>query len=452
MNALLTYLIEASICMAVSLVFYRLVLSELTFFAMNRAILLTMLGFSLVIPVLSVDFYPIQTMLVREVTLPEFFVGDQTQSNSSAFQLDWLKIIGSIYMIGVLYTASRLILGFFQSLNLLREAKLFFYEGQFIAVHPRFTPASFFQYILLPKFHQEDEDQQRIILHESVHVSEKHSWDLLFVQMAKIVFWFNPLIYLFENSIREIHEFQADQGVTRTYTQTEYSRLLLRLLTAGRGWQFMNNFNQFQTKKRIIMMNKTKSDSNMRSRFLWAVPVMGLLFLMFSCDLAQVDEEIEGPVQNGEQAKAMGPADLAARIKDVGSDGNEIFDVVETQPKPPGGMAGWNSYLASNLNYPAQARQMGIEGTVIVVFVVNTDGSVSDVDILRGIGGGCDEEAIRVVENSPNWEAGSQRKRLVNTRMRLPIRFKLGNAEIDTQKSSEVTLDFPEKIEVPISN
>lgn len=199
-------------------------------------------------------------------------------------------------------------------------------------------------------------------------------------------------------------------------------------------------------------MNKTKSDSNMRSRFLWAVPVMGLLFLMFSCDLAQVDEEIEGPVQNGEQAKAMGPADLAARIKDVGSDGNEIFDVVETQPKPPGGMAGWNSYLASNLNYPAQARQMGIEGTVIVVFVVNTDGSVSDVDILRGIGGGCDEEAIRVVENSPNWEAGSQRKRLVNTRMRLPIRFKLGNAEIDTQKSSEVTLDFPEKIEVPISN
>ncbi|MBN3584674.1 energy transducer TonB [Algoriphagus aestuarii] len=197
----------------------------------------------------------------------------------------------------------------------------------------------------------------------------------------------------------------------------------------------MNNFNQFQTKKRIIMMNKTKSDSNLRSRFLWALPVMGLLFLMFSCDLAQVDEEIEGPVQNGEQAKAMGPTDLAARIKDVGSDGGEIFDVVENQPNPPGGMKGWNEYLMSNLTYPAQARQMGIEGTVIVVFVVNTNGSISNIDILRGIGGGCDEEAIRVVQNSPNWTPGYQKERAVNTRMRLPIRFKLSGSETSIQAS-----------------
>ncbi|MDR7132098.1 protein TonB [Algoriphagus sp. 4150] len=103
-----------------------------------------------------------------------------------------------------------------------------------------------------------------------------------------------------------------------------------------------------------------------------------------------------------------------------------IFDVVETQPNPPGGMSGWNKYLSDNLKYPTQARRMGIEGTVIVVFVVNTDGSIQDVDVLRGIGGGCDEEAIRVVKSAPNWEPGKQRGRPVRTRMRLPIRFKLG--------------------------
>ncbi len=426
MNTLLTYLLEASICMAVSLVFYRVVLSELTFFSMNRAVLLTMLGLSLILPALSVDFYPIQSGLMQEVLLPEFWVGDQVRTNQIGFQLNWLEILGIIYLIGVMYTASRLILGFFQSLNLLREANLFFYKNQYIAVHPHFIPASFFQYILLPKFHLDDQDQQRIILHESVHVSQKHSWDLLFVQMAKVVFWFNPLIYLFENSIREVHEFQADQGVTKSYSQTEYSRLLLRLLTAGRGWQFMNNFNQFQTKKRIIMMNKTKSESNLKTRFLWAVPVMGLLFLMFSCDLTQSEEEIEGPTQV-EKVNGIGPSDIAARINNVGKDGNEIFDVTEVQPKPPGGMDGWNSYLASNLSYPAQARRMGVEGTVIVVFVVNTDGSISDVDILRGIGGGADEEAMRVVKESPNWAPAEQRGKLVNSRLRLPIRFKLGN-------------------------
>ena len=104
---------------------------------------------------------------------------------------------------------------------------------------------------------------------------------------------------------------------------------------------------------------------------------------------------------------------------------DEIFDVVETQPNPPGGMAGWNQYLSKNLKYPTQARRMGIEGTVIVVFVINTDGSIQDVEVLRGIGGGCDEEAVKVVQEAPKWEPGKQRGRPVRTRMRLPIRFKL---------------------------
>ncbi|GAA0879534.1 energy transducer TonB [Algoriphagus jejuensis] len=105
---------------------------------------------------------------------------------------------------------------------------------------------------------------------------------------------------------------------------------------------------------------------------------------------------------------------------------DEIFDVVETQPNPPGGMSGWNQYLSKNLKYPTQARRMGIEGTVIVVFVINTDGSIQDVEVLRGIGGGCDEEAVKVVQEAPKWEPGKQRGRPVRTRMRLPIRFKLG--------------------------
>ena len=105
---------------------------------------------------------------------------------------------------------------------------------------------------------------------------------------------------------------------------------------------------------------------------------------------------------------------------------DEIFDVVETQPSPPGGMSAWNKYLSDNLKYPTQARRMGVEGSVIVVFVVNTDGSIQDVEVLRGIGGGCDEEAVRVVKGAPKWEPGKQRGRPVRTRMRLPIRFKLG--------------------------
>ena len=105
---------------------------------------------------------------------------------------------------------------------------------------------------------------------------------------------------------------------------------------------------------------------------------------------------------------------------------DEIFDVVENSPEFPGGMEAWNEYLRKNLKYPTQARRMGIEGTVYVVFVVNTDGTVQDVEVLRGIGGGCDEEALRVVKGAPKWTPGKQRGRPVRVRMRLPIRFKLG--------------------------
>lgn len=107
---------------------------------------------------------------------------------------------------------------------------------------------------------------------------------------------------------------------------------------------------------------------------------------------------------------------------------NDVFDVVETKPTPAGGMAGWNKYLSENLRYPEDAQEKGIAGTVIVAFVVNTDGTVSDVDILRGIGGGCDEEVYRIVKGSPNWTPGMAGGKPVRSRMRLPLRFKLAES------------------------
>ena len=104
----------------------------------------------------------------------------------------------------------------------------------------------------------------------------------------------------------------------------------------------------------------------------------------------------------------------------------EIFTIVEDQPEPKGGMGAFYEYVQKNLKYPAQARRMGIEGKVFVQFVVDTDGSINDVQAVKGIGAGCDEEAVRVLQNAPNWKPGKQRGRAVKVRMILPITFKLG--------------------------
>lgn len=161
----------------------------------------------------------------------------------------------------------------------------------------------------------------------------------------------------------------------------------------------------------------------LKFRSMALIPALGLMLLSTACEISP-EEELEGPTQV-EAKQSIGPSNLTARVNDVGKDGKEVFDVTEVQPLPPGGMQGWNAYLSSNLSYPSQAREMGIEGTVIVVFLVNSDGSVSNVEILRGIGAGCDAEALRVVENSPKWTPAQQKGQVVNSRMRLPVRFKL---------------------------
>jgi len=103
----------------------------------------------------------------------------------------------------------------------------------------------------------------------------------------------------------------------------------------------------------------------------------------------------------------------------------QIFTVVESMPGFPGGDAARIKYLNENIQYPQMARESGIQGRVFVTFVVEKDGSVTDVKVLRGIGGGCDEEAVRVIKNMPKWVPGKQRGKPVRVQFNMPILFKL---------------------------
>ena len=105
----------------------------------------------------------------------------------------------------------------------------------------------------------------------------------------------------------------------------------------------------------------------------------------------------------------------------------EVFTIVEQMPSFPGGDAKMYEYLGKNIKYPQIARETGIQGRVFVNFVVEPDGSVSNVKVLRGIGGGCDEEAMRVVKGMPKWSPGKQRGKTVRVSYTLPVVFKLQN-------------------------
>lgn len=139
-------------------------------------------------------------------------------------------------------------------------------------------------------------------------------------------------------------------------------------------------------------------------------------------DDVEVDDiEINAEVEQNEVIEEY----VAPEVVDEEVVEQEIFKIVEEMPSFPGGEAKLMEYVSKNIKYPQIARETGIQGRVFVNFVVEPDGSVSNVTVLRGIGGGCDEEAMRVVKNMPKWKPGKQRGKAVRVQYMLPVNFRL---------------------------
>lgn len=152
--------------------------------------------------------------------------------------------------------------------------------------------------------------------------------------------------------------------------------------------------------------------------------------------LPATTDELEKATSGAQTAEGTGDIDIIAppessqptvreKAVEVVPKTDEPFVVVEQQPAFPGGLDGLRNFLSKNLHYPRQAASAGVSGRVYVSFVVNTDGSLTDVQVLKGIGFGCDEEARRVVSNMPRWQPGKQSGRAVRVKFNLPISFSL---------------------------
>lgn len=413
MNYILNYLWEGSICSLLLFGFYRIFLAKLTFFHWNRAYLLLSMAIVFTIPIMSfqVDTSPdapvAGTLLYF---LPEFEVNASSKSPSTTVPV-LFHIVVWIYLIGVLVNLLRFFIGLSQIAGQIRSSEKHVHQEHILLINPDFKPSSFFHYIFLPEYLPENRDQLLIILHEQLHSGYFHTIDCLIFQLFRCVLWFHPIIKLVENSLYEVHEYQVDSEITKSHSKTEYSQLLVNFLWTG-GGKLVNNFNQFQIKNRIMMMAKTKSKSIEKIKFILMLPLMGLLIVLFSCE------------QQEELSPAPPPPPTEAS-PDPQPPPMEVYDVVENMPEPAGGMEGWNRYLAGSLEYPGEAKEKGITGTVYLTFVVDTEGSVQNVEIFKGVGAGIDEEAVKAVKNSPKWEPGTQDGQKVNVKMRLPIRFSI---------------------------
>ena len=193
-----------------------------------------------------------------------------------------------------------------------------------------------------------------------------------------------------------------------------YSSILINSTLQSHGFNLANSFHDGLIFKRLKAMRQQATKvSNWKLGLL--TTLCAILFVTFACS----EEKSESSEVKTSHSKSQ-PADEVVSVE-------EIFKVVEEQPSYDGGMDAFYKYVMSEMRYPKAARTSGIEGTVEVQFVIERDGSVSKVKALNSIGGGCDEEAVRVIKEASGFKAGSQRKRTVRTAMVMPVTFKLNS-------------------------
>ena len=352
--------------------------------------------------------------------LPEITVFGNATTEPTAYS--WvMMLLAGIYITGVIFLSMRTLMEIRKTGTILRHSKKTEIDGIRVCLaDTEQEPYSFFKWIYIYPDRHSAKEMKEILIHEQTHVRELHSADILLAQIAIIICWINPFAWLIRSEIRINHEYLADRKVIANgYDKKTYQYHLLGLEhTQLAAANLYNNFSVLPLKNRIKMLNRKRTRNIMRSKYLMFIPVAALLVLFSNCtntaDKTTTEEE---------------KAEVKFVPTEVKSDTiivqDEALDVVEVMPEFPGGNKAMMSYLAENIKYPKEAENAGMQGRVIVQFVVDTDGSIEDAKVVRAVDPLLDKEAIRVINAMPKWKPGMQDGKEVRVKYTVPIAFRL---------------------------
>lgn len=437
MNELGVFLYESGISLSVLYLFYWLLLRKETWFLLNRIILISTLLLSLAIPFIRITLtgnseqgsiiYVFSRYIMDPLVItPETAHAKQIQS------ISMLQIIYFIYFTGVIFFTIKLFVQFFQIFNLVKKygtRKLSGYK--IVPIDKDLSPFSFFNYIFINTDKKNNNELKKVLHHEGEHSARLHTIDIILFEIICIIQWFNPFIWLYKLSLREVHEYEADLRVIKNgENKLSYQKLILQQVFGNQFFQVAHYlFTNSLIKKRITMMTKIESKRRTIIKSLLILPIAAILVTIFSC--TQKDDLKQDIM---DENKSLEQTD---RFNDNLE--GEVFFIVEEMPKfsydTLENLKAFRKYVADNLTYPEEAAEKGIEGDVFVQFIVNKKGQVVNAVIMRSLDPLLDEEVLRVINSSPKWTPGKQRGHKVNVAYTMPVKFKLS----ETEKKGKIT-------------
>ena len=265
-----------------------------------------------------------------------------------------------------------------------------------------------------------------------MHAFQLHSIDLILIEVLVILFWFNPFIYWYRKSIREVHEYLADQAVVENgFDRVDYQKLLLKQVSDHRFIGLTSSFSYSLSKNRLKMLTMMKSKNSSKIRILLALPVIVIALFLFAnpVEMVKANNDLSNSFiskQDTTDVEIVKITSKGNQGEKVIIDGTEVYNIVEEMPKFQGEDAdAFRVYISQNLKYPKIAKDHGIQGKVFVSFIIDTKGDITNVKVVRGVDPSLDKEAIRVINSSPKWEPGKQDGKAVNVQYTFPIVFSL---------------------------
>ena len=415
---ILPYVIKSAMALALLYTCIIPLLEKETFHRLNRILILGCLIMSFAIPLVhfTSGTNPTVDMVRQAVQLPEVLINGDAKEQSV---WSWADIMTCIYIIGVVAIFTMTVV---QTVRLTRQLRQCEHitdnRGNTVVLTDCATsPFCLFHYIVMSRDDYAN-NRSYILTHEQEHIRLGHSIDLVVLQAATIIQWFNPFVWLIGKNLKAIHEFEVDEAVlNKGIDATQYQKFLVIKAVGNRLQPFANNLNKESLKRRIIMMNQKKSNRWMMLKALFVIPVATLAVSVFAngTDVSNMAKETTPT------AAALSTTNMQTQKSD-----KKIFRVVEEMPKFKGGDAKLMEFLMMNMKYPESAIKAKQQGRAIVGFVVRKDGTVSDVYIEKSTGYDVlDNEAMRVVKSMPAWEPGKQKGKPVDVKYNVPITFRL---------------------------
>ena len=360
---------------------------------------------ALLIPVLGMLVWAVKPLLIAKdlvytsVVLAPINVIPQVSKMTNSVETKWnwpmIYIVISMILLAIFFYKIIRVLLFFKD----SEKR----ESLFIKTSAKEDSFSFFNFIHL-RDPMDEAEKQVVMQHELIHYQKRHSLDLVLLEIFHSLFWINPLFFYLKKEMVNIHEFEVDQEMYKTY-KTNYMRHLLNYALGSVDSHYLLTspfYNRLTITKRIQTMKTSKKTNSI---LLLTIPVFAIMLSVISCE-----KKTESPM-------SPPPPPIPQEHVQKGE--------LTKEAEFPGGKEAMYAYMGDNIKYSKTAQEQGISGKVIIEFTIKDNGNVAFVNVIKGVSEELDKEAIRVIKHMPDWTPAEVDGKPVSSQLKLPIMFAL---------------------------